>query len=201
MKKRKNENPEIDTKFVYKTNYVVPVVTKNRDFLQGALMFRMMMMPALVPVFDELELTFASIFPNNAFDLMDSTRFNDTIKEGVTVTSLTKKEMQGFLDDRLKEHSKRITMMEQKYGDTDILKLNEVVLAINCSCGNFISFKNLEDLPEKHLRCQLCDKLLIDYTDKDDTDFYYSGTFLNDKLEEEEDVGPAGDEDDFNNLI
>jgi hypothetical protein len=52
---------------------------------------------------------------------------------------------------------------------------DDIFLEVNCECGNYASFKSAEDIPAHSFVCELCGKHLIDYTNRNDSDFIYDG--------------------------
>lgn len=171
----------------YNRNYFVPVVVKNRDRLIGFLDSFVAMMECGISMDD-------IIWP------LDSTRFSDILPSGNRASEISDEELDSeikrqFSKKEIKEivpgskpieDSRRVVEIEgEKIEFLDLSKVK--YLELNCSCGNYYSFNGPENIPVRSLHCDLCGKVLIDYTHKEDEEFIYDGVL--------EDVDDDDDDD------
>lgn len=136
----------------YLRPYYVPVVAKNRDYLIG---------------FYEMA-KIASGLIGTDYTLLDSTKFNDLLPNGKRRREMEFEELKEYL----KELDEQVEVLENPSEDQEDVK---PFLEINCTCGNYHSFDVAESVPEQNLICEICGKVLIDYTGYDDSDFVYDG--------------------------
>lgn len=97
---------------------------------------------------------------------LDNTRFNGYAKDGLNLNKISKKD--------LIETIKKSMEPEEITRHTGEDILGDSYFYIHCCCGNFISFEGPEDVPEKNFHCGVCNRVLIDYTEKHDFEFEYS---------------------------
>jgi ribosomal protein S27E len=135
----------------YTKEYYVPVVVKNRDYLIGFL---------------DAVSSFTEIFEID-FTALDSMRFTDILPNGQRRRDLTNQQILDVLSDV--ESTNRVV---EKTKD-----VNEEVpfLEVNCQCGNYIAFNHPSELPSTTRTCELCGKVLIDYTGHDQDEYVYDG--------------------------
>lgn len=136
----------------YTKEYYVPVVVKNRDYLIGFL---------------DAVSSFAGIFEID-FTALDSMRFTDVLPNGQRRRDLTPLQILEVLSDEdevnnVKENVKEIEVVQIPY------------LEVNCKCGNYISLNHPDELPKTTRCCELCNKVLIDYTGHDQDEYEYDG--------------------------
>lgn len=79
----------------------------------------------------------------------------------------------GFIDGLIrmknKSHDERLEIKNNEI--FSFKEQNEVLgssyLSLTCQCGNYVAFENSEEIPDKNLKCSLCDDVfLILYTDE-----------------------------------
>ncbi len=140
----------------YLRPYYVPVVAKNRDYLVG-----FFEMGKIVSNLMEIDYT-----------LLDSTKYNDLLPNGKRRREMTLEELKGYLEEL--ENNKTIhednpaKIREEEVSDPPFLE-------IDCVCGNSHRFDVAEQIPRTNLICEVCGKVLIDYTGYEDSDFVYDG--------------------------
>jgi hypothetical protein len=144
--------------------YWVPVVVKNKEYLYGFL-------DSMV-----YSTQLADLDYNVLLFTLSSDRFNDVLPTGERMSSMT--------DERFKEHVKGLLIHDAEH---EILKkdnaefsediLGDYYLPLNCTCGNFHGFLTPYDLPDEQFKCDLCGKVLIEYTNMNDEDFLYDGEY------------------------
>lgn len=138
--------------------YWVPIVVKNRDQLIGYLECM-------------IQLSMAYKLPlNDTIKLLSSDRFNDITRTGKRYGKMSKDEKYNHFKDIIIEQHDECDHFEQ----TDDI-LNEFEFGVNCECGNFVGFRHILEVPDTNLKCELCDRILIDYTGCDDIEFDYDG--------------------------
>ena len=149
-------------KDLYGKPYWVPIVMKNKDTLIGYL-------NGMYIVTDQL-----GVDPESFIATLSSERFNDTLRDGRKGSKIT--------DDDFKEYIKEIviddiekTVLRETHEGCSPLILDEYFLGISCNCGNFYGYKDPKDIPDTTLKCDMCNKLVIDYTEKDEDEFAYDG--------------------------
>lgn len=144
-------------KYKYNTGYYVPVVVKSRDYLIGFL-------DALDAVSSEFQFDFSAT---------DSQRFNDWLPNNKRRRDLTDEE----IIEVLKEFDESRSIKE--VGIDKVVNEDEIEIQpyfeINCICGNYHSFNTNTEIPREKLECEICGKLLIDYTNVEDDDVEYDG--------------------------
>ena len=167
MKKRilsKKSNPRIyrSPLNLKSKDYWVPVVAKNRDTLIGFIDGTYS--ASAITGFEVIDWTM----------LLSSERFNDMTTEDKKLSEMTKKELTEYvkniiLDDVLKSNHYEFT--------EDIL--SDYYFSVACSCGNFFGFKTYKEIPKSSMKCNICDRVIIHYTGKDDNYFTYDGKDIN----------------------
>lgn len=142
---------------VYSRDYFVPIVVKNRDYLVGFL-----------NALDAFSLGSSKI------DMVlseSSAKFNDILPGGLRRRHISIEDQIGIMID----YRMKMSAIE----DPETLEERELeedkFLEINCECGNYVSFDSAEDIPHTSLKCDICGKHLIDYTNRNDTDYVYDG--------------------------
>lgn len=137
--------------------YWIPVVVKNKSYLLG---------------FIEAFATISEIHDISISDTeiaLSSDRFNDILMDGSRIQNLSR--------NQLKEKIKKIilsTKEEHEENSEDILK--DYLLSVSCpNCGMFYGFKTENEIPEKDFQCNICDNMVIIYTNVNDDYFDFDG--------------------------
>jgi len=145
---------------VYPRDYFVPVVVKNRDYLVGFLN----------------SLNNFSL-GSSKFDFVlneSSVKFNDILPGGVRRREIDlEQQINLMIDYRLK-----MSVVEDVESIVDSEE-DDKYLELNCECGNYVSFDSATDIPTHSYKCDICGKVLIDYTNTNDEDFIYDGDLEN----------------------
>lgn len=159
----KYKSPKVDGK-----NQWVPIVAKNRDWLVGYISGIQMIESVISNSLEEngIELDFRGL------DIcLDSSRFNDIMEDGRKESECTDNEIKKYYENIIEE---KIDMIKEIHPDNNIS--DDFFLSVECSCGfGFYNFKKSEDIPKKQFLCGICGKVVIDYTNKDDSYFEYDG--------------------------
>ena len=143
--------------------YFVPVVTKNKQFLVGYL-----------TAFEYL--LYVLDFDGDVDLNLDSARFNDVIDDGKRISKMSKEEIREILESNAKALSVDEQNKKQKeHPDNKKGVLKDSFLELNCHCGMFYSFKDPAEVPESNFSCGVCERLLIQYTGKDDSAYEFDG--------------------------
>jgi hypothetical protein len=152
----------------------VPVVMKDRD----CLICFISQMHSVVENIGELLEEMPGVKKKTAKEIiehitssclnLDNTRFNGYAKDGLNLNTIDQNELKDILVNF--SESQEIAKLTGENGENI---LGESYFYINCCCGNYVSFKGPENIPEKNLNCDLCERLLIDYTGKHDFEFEY----------------------------
>lgn len=135
----------------YLRDYYVPCVVKSREYLIGYL--------------DCLQ----SLSGVLSFDpwIFESCRFNEILPNDEKRSNKSDEE----ISEILIEHK---SSLEVKENEKDEVK-EDIYFEVNCSCGNYHAFYFPFDIPESTLKCEICERILIDYTGHYDEEFEYSG--------------------------
>ena len=140
---------------VYPREYFVPIVVKNRDFLIGFL-----------SCLDNFELSTAK------FDIIlshSSAKFNDILPGGLRRRNLEiEQQIETIVAYRINQ------CLVEDPDNEEQSEEESPFLEINCECGNYVSFEQ-EDIPMHSHKCDMCERYLIEYTNKNDEDFLYDG--------------------------
>lgn len=136
----------------------IPLVIKNKD--------------ALIGFIDGVNIT-DSIYDvdrDSIFYSLSSERFNDTTQSGKRMRDMTGAEFTKHAQSLIQNGFDRAAAMS-----ADNCGLDDFILTISCSCGNFVGFSDTDSLPEKGMNCDLCGKVMIQYTNENDDAFVYDG--------------------------
>jgi len=148
----------------YENEYHVPVVVKNPDVLYafhlglqaGTMMFN------------------ARMYNYSASTMLSSGRFMDLLPNGNRLSKMTEDETYDYIfdkitneNDKVKESRKKETCLSETY-----------LIPVECTCGNFYGFNKFEELPAENLICDICSKVVIEYTGIEDNDMIYIGVDL-----------------------
>ncbi len=155
--KLKRYNNPIDTETGKR--YFVPCVAKNKDAL---IYYIIGINHCANNILSQME-EGASI----KTDLrLYSLRFNDILPDGKKIHELTKNDY-AQMEKEMKEKE------ADKHPDNNI-KQTDHFFSITCpNCGNPYVFNNPIELPSETFFCGLCERVLIDYTGKDDWEFEF----------------------------
>lgn len=159
----KYQAPQINDK-----PYYVPIVVKNKDYLIGYIhamtLFKSIIKKSLNQIGLDIDL--------DCFDnCLDSTRFNDIMANDKRIVDFTDEEYIEYLKDMIERKKEKITSNhpDNKVDDVSLLR-------IDCTCGlGFYSFNKIEDIPDKSFRCNVCGRIILDYTNHYDTEYEYDG--------------------------
>jgi hypothetical protein len=133
----------------YTKDYYVPVVVKNRDYLIGFL-------DAVSAISDEMEVDFTAL---------DSMRLTDVLPDGRRRRDL----------DPIAIMESIVSNTEGTVVETTMELQEQPYFEVHCNCGNYIKFDSPHELPTVTRKCELCNKVLIDYTGHDQDDYDYDG--------------------------
>lgn len=142
---------------IYSRDYFVPVVVKNRDYLVGFL-----------TALDAFSLGSSKI------DMVlseSSAKFNDVLPGGLRRRNISLEDQIGIMID----YRMKMSAVEDFENLEELEAREDKFLEINCECGNYYSFDSAEQIPSSSLKCDICGKHLIDYTNRNDADFEYDG--------------------------
>lgn len=148
--------------------YVVPVVTKNKDTLVGFLQ-------GFKSGLDVSEITLAACGVRMEFESwndadnldLSSKRFNDVVCDGVRESDMSALEKKEYFKKFIEQAHNTLQSKENYVDYLDVLR-------ISCSCGmGFYSWKSISDIPTKNVKCDICGKYVIHYTEHDDWMFEF----------------------------
>lgn len=148
--------------------YYVPVVAKNKDYLVGYIngikAFKTTLSDALTSLNMDIDL--------GPYDIvLDSGRFNDVLENGKRESEMSDDEFITYVTSLVNEISAKIDSGEVENNVT-----YDTVLAVECVCGlGYYSWDSTDDIPEERFVCSNCGKVVIDYTNKDDSEFEFDG--------------------------
>ena len=136
----------------------VPLVIKNRD--------------ALIGFIDGVNITDSiyNVDRDSIFYSLSSERFNDITQSGKRLRDMNSAEFVKHAESLIQNGFDRAEAMS-----ADDCDLNDFVLTVSCSCGNFVGFGGDDSLPENDMHCDLCGRVLIQYTNENDGAFVYDG--------------------------
>lgn len=141
----------------------VPVVVKNYDYLVG---------------FIEGYLNSSLINDGNLIYkdwtlLLSSERFNDVTVKDKKLSKMTKREIVDYVKDIMLSDIEK-----QSHDECTEDILTDYYFSVSCQCGNFHGFNNHSEIPRQTMKCDVCGRVLIHYTKKDDAYFVYDGKEL-----------------------
>lgn len=145
---------------IYPRNQFVPIVVKNRDFLTGFL--------RALNHFEIGEMKTDTILS------LSSARFTDMLPGNVRRRNVEiEEQIQVMIDYRMsmmshEEGVEEVSSEDFEFEDGPLLELN-------CECGNYVKFETEKDIPKTSYRCDICGKHMIDYTNREDSDYVYDG--------------------------
>lgn len=151
----------------------VPVVIKDRDCLIAVITQSYYTIENIEELMEENSIRKSTIkkligdICSSCINL-DNTRFNGYAKDGLNLNKIDKKELKKLIE----KHMEMLEVVNNS-GENGEDILENPYFYINCACGNYISYKDPESIPNKNLNCDICDRVLIDYTGKHDYEFEY----------------------------
>lgn len=163
---------------VDKKPYWVPVVCKNRDSLVGYIRGMKFILGTLDgmkntknnEIETEIIIDYGQVDP-----CLDSSRFND-ITPGLDKreSEMSNEELKMFRQGMIK---KALLRGIEHHPDNDPSIFKDVFLKLECAhCEmGFYQFEEPEDVPEENFYCQICGRKLIDYTNREDSDYEFDG--------------------------
>ncbi len=192
--------PKVDNK-----NQWVPIVVKNRDYLIG-FVNGIHMIKSIV--LDSLKNNGINIDLRGIDLCLDSSRFNDIMETGKKESEVSDQEIRNYYNNII---SNKIALIKENHPDNNDNIFNGCFLEVECTCGlGIYMFKSPKEIPEAPLKCQVCGKTLIDYTNVNDDDIEYDGNLMKrnnifveemqktiEKEMENEEVDDDNDDDDF----
>lgn len=135
----------------YLRNIYVPIVCKSHDYLTGFI--------------DSLN----SLAGLLTFDktILDSTRFTDTLPDDSKRRDKSDEEIKEIMS----HFRESMNVKENEKEDSE----NDFYFEVSCKCGNFYGFRHPSEIPTTNLKCDICERVLIDYTNKHDYEMDYDG--------------------------
>jgi len=169
----------------------VPIVVKNKDWLVGYISGINLIETLVI---NSLEENGININLRGLDLCLDSSRFNDIMENGKRESSCTAKEIKNYYKKIIQE---KIDMVEEEHPENNDKVFSDCFLEVECVCGlGVYTFKSANEIPNHPLKCQICGRIIIDYTDHDDDEFEYDGDYvsridnifkeLNEKIENED---------------
>jgi len=157
-------NPPVDENG---NEYYVPIVAKNKDYLLGYI--------DGVDTAKDILSDISSYVNDINIDLhdmdivLDSTRFNDILENGMIESNMTGEELHKYFYDIVN------TISEKYLNDTSENNiLRDDVLHVECVCPTgYFSWKDYESIPDKTFRCPDCGRVLIHYTDENTYEYSF----------------------------
>lgn len=150
----------------------VPIVVKNSDFLIGYISGIQMLESILIRSLEEngIEIELKGL------DLcLDSSRFNNIMEDGRRESECSESEIRKYYEHIIEE---KIDIIKEIHPDNKNI-FEDCFLEVECNCklGIYI-FKTPKDIPTKSFKCEICGKVIIDYTETNDEEFDYDGNIL-----------------------
>ena len=155
--------PKIDNKPQY-----VPIVVKNKDFLVG-----------YIKAIDFFQNVVVQPLKNNGIFVelkcldycLDSSRFNDILEDDRRESECTKQEVQDYYVNLIKQ---KTDMLTEQHPDNDNKVFDDCFFKVECVCGlGIYTFGSAEEIPEDQLKCNICGRVIIDYTNHNDNEYTY----------------------------
>lgn len=139
----------------------VPIVIKNKDQLIGFI--------------DGVNMT-ASVYNidrESMFYTLSSERFNDTLPNGQKMRNMSESEFINHAKSVIENGYDRLSALEAH--DNAGTTLDDFCLTLQCSCGNWIGFKDYDKIPNEDMCCDVCGCKVIQYTNDEDDYYVYDG--------------------------
>lgn len=143
----------------------VPIVVKNKDVLIGYLRA---FGDFLEGVGELLDLNNEEIL-SRITPIMDSSRFNNYIDDGVDASNFTEEQFEEFKKEKLE------IVQGNPHPENDKVDLDVGFFSMDCNCGNFVVFKTIKEIPNVNFQCDICDRTLIQYIHVDDEEVEVDG--------------------------
>lgn len=145
---------------MYTREQFVPIVCKNKDYLVGFL-----------DCVSNIQFE-----GDGALDLvltLSSLRFTDYLPSGDRKSEVTKEQ----ITEILTEYRESMRIHEDGTSETEESSdiVEQPLLKLHCTCGNYVEFMVEEEIPKTPYKCDICNKYLIDYTYRDTWEFVYDG--------------------------
>lgn len=139
--------------------YWIPVVVKDKSYLLGFIEAFRIIHELSNPHKIELELT------------LSSDRFNDILMDGSRIQNLTREQLKDKIRNIMFPET---TPEDHTENSQEILK--EYLLNVSCpKCGMFYGFKTEEEIPKTDFKCNICNRYVLMYTNKNDDYFDFYG--------------------------
>lgn len=151
-------------------HYWVPIVVKNKDTLVGFTEGINLM----------TSITDSEIIYSPSMAL-SSERLNDTTIDGRRLYLMDDKELEKYITGLLKKSEARI---DSTHEDDECGIADEYYFHMSCgNCHNFFGYRSPNDIPDKDVVCEICDRTVLEYINVDDSDLTYVGIDI-DKMNE-----------------
>lgn len=152
----------------------VPIVAKNKDWLVGYICGIQMMEDL---VLESLKENGVEVDLRGIELCLDSSRFNDVMYNGKRESECTAEEIKEYYRKIIEE---KFDILSSEHPDNDVDVFEDCFLEVECVCElGVYTFKSPKDVPDKPLKCQVCGRTIIDYTEHDDEEYDYDGKVNN----------------------
>jgi len=148
----------------------VPIVVKNKDWLVGYVAGIQMVESAII---DSLEENGIEINLRGLDICLDSSRFNDIMESGKRESDCTKEEIKKYYQEIIEN---KINGVKEQHPDNESKVFSDCFFEVECGCGlGIYTFNNIEEVPSEQFKCQICGRVVIDYTNHEDFEYEYDG--------------------------
>ena len=148
----------------------VPIVVRSKDWLIGYVSGIQMIESLVINSLEEngFEINLRGI------DLcLDSSRFNDVLENGKRESKCSKEEIKNYYNQIIEE---KIDSIKEEHPDNNAEIFSGCFLEVECVCGlGIYMFKTPKEVPDEQFKCQICGRVVIDYTGYEDEEFDYDG--------------------------
>ena len=141
----------------------IPIVVKNKDVFVGHILCLNDLLMSIAPFVD---MSNESLLYSITRSTLDSSRFTGVMLEGVEIGEISDKD---FVEKE-KEKIKTQLNSHKEHPENRIDMDDDVLYEIDCECGNRVSFKSIEEIPDKDYSCGICERILIQYIGVYDSD-------------------------------
>jgi len=150
--------------------YYVPIVVKNKDTLVGYLDGVAYTQMISDMIFKSLKIPISI----NGFDLnLDSSKFNDVLPDGTRAGDLSDSELKNIINSKIKDKQDFEDSRNTNPENNENI-LDPTFLSIDCTnCGGYYAFKTVDEIPKENFSCGICGRVLIQYTNLDDSEYKY----------------------------
>lgn len=90
---------------------------------------------------------------------VDSSRFNYVGYDGEDIRNVP---IEDFEEEEKQKIKEQINSQNEHTENSGIEE--DVIYQVDCECGNSVSFKTIDEIPDKDFNCWLCERVLIQYT-------------------------------------